>query len=144
MSHQQQVPGLKEVGDALHHIGDLSPQEKDQLVKGVVVIVHLLGPAVLQVEQPEVLLQIAPLVDLLPVRHLLPLFRPPEHPPGHPWPWNRAPRPMRQGRFAGILPHIADFHNRHRKRRPQFGGRGFICRLCFSPGFAILKKNTQR
>ena len=40
----------------LHHIGDLSPQEKDQLVKGVVVIVHLLGPAVLQVEQPEVLL----------------------------------------------------------------------------------------
>ena len=56
VSHQQQVPGLKEVGDALHHIGDLSPQEKDQLVKGVVVIVHLLGPAVLQVEQPEVLL----------------------------------------------------------------------------------------
>ena len=69
VSHQQQVPGLEEVGDALHHVGDLAPQQEDDLVELMVMIADLLGPAVLQVEQPEVLVEIAPLSDLTAVQH---------------------------------------------------------------------------
>ena len=54
-SHQQQVPGAEKVGDALHHIGHLSAQAQDELVEFVVMILQLLGAAVLQMEQPEVL-----------------------------------------------------------------------------------------
>ena len=66
---QQDVPGLEEVGDALHQIGRFPPQEEDELVEFVIVIVHLLGPAVLQVEEAEVLIQIAPLAGGLPDGH---------------------------------------------------------------------------
>ncbi len=57
---QQDVPGLEEVGDALHQIGRFSPQEEDELVEFVIVIVHLLGPAVLQMEEAEVLVEVTP------------------------------------------------------------------------------------
>ena len=61
MGHQQQVPGLEEVGDALHHVGDLAPQQEDDLVELMVMIADLLGPAVLQPDEAEVLPEIAPL-----------------------------------------------------------------------------------
>ena len=66
---QQDVPGLKEVGDALYQIGHLPSQEEDQLVELVVVVVHLLGPAVFQVEEAEILVQIPPLAGGLPNAH---------------------------------------------------------------------------
>ena len=66
---QQDVPGLKEVGDALYQIGHLPSQEEDQLVELVVVVVHLLGPAVLEVEEAEVLVEVAPLAGGLPDGH---------------------------------------------------------------------------
>ena len=61
MGHQQQVPGLEEVSDALHHVGDLTPQQEDDLVELMVMIADLLGPAVLQPDEAEVLPEIAPL-----------------------------------------------------------------------------------
>ena len=61
MGHQQQVPGLEEVGDALHHVGDLAPQQEDDLVELMVMIADLLGPAVLQPDEAEVLPEITPL-----------------------------------------------------------------------------------
>ena len=67
--HQQQVPGTEKVGDALHHIGDLAAQQQDQLVKLMVMVVQLLRPAVLQMEQAEVLVQIAPLAHFAAVQH---------------------------------------------------------------------------
>ena len=69
MLYQQNVPGLEEIGDALHQIGHLSPQKKDDLVEFVVVIVQLLGPAVLQVKQAEVLVQISTLAGVFPGGH---------------------------------------------------------------------------
>ena len=66
MLDQQHVPGLEEVGDALHQVGHLSPQEENELVKLVVVVVHLLGPAVLQMEEAEALVEVAPLAGGLP------------------------------------------------------------------------------
>ena len=69
MGHQQQVPGAEEVGDALHHIGDLAPQQEDDLVELMVMVADLLGPAVLQPDEAEVLPQIAPLARVLCSRH---------------------------------------------------------------------------
>ena len=74
--HQQHVPRLEEIGDALHHIGHLATQQQNQLVKLVIVVVQLLGPAVLQVEQPEILMEISPLPDLTAVQHGSAPFRP--------------------------------------------------------------------
>ena len=73
--HQQYVPGLEKVGDALHHVGDLAAQGQNQLVELVVVVVQLLGPGILQMEQAEALVQIAPLADLTDIQHSThPLF----------------------------------------------------------------------
>ena len=67
--HQQQVPGLEEVGDALHHVGHLPPQHQDELVKFVIMVIQLLGAAVFQVEQAEILVQISPLAHFAAVQH---------------------------------------------------------------------------
>ena len=127
VAHQQHVPGPEEVGDALHHVGDLSPQQQDQFVKGVVVVVHRLGPAVLQVEQAEVLLQISPLADLVPVQHLPP-----------PLPYNGPRRPPAAGALLAIVPHLAGFHNREAEKSLRFGSPRPTAGLSFPAGFAIL------
>ena len=67
--HQQHVPGAEEVGDALYHIGDPAAQQQNQLVELVVVVIQLGRAAVLQVEEAEALVQIAPLSNLAPVQH---------------------------------------------------------------------------
>ena len=69
MGHQQKIPGLKEIGHALHHIGHLAAQEQNQLIKFMVVIVQFLGPAVFEMEKPEVLPQIPPLAHFTAVQH---------------------------------------------------------------------------
>ena len=77
VGHQQQIPGLEEVGHALHHIGDLAPQQEDDLVELVIMIADLLGPAVLQPDEAEVLPEISPLTRVHPFRHgsaSLPLY----------------------------------------------------------------------
>ena len=67
--NQQNVPGLEEVGDALHHIGDLAAQQQNQLVKLVIVVIQLWRAGVLQVEEAEALVEIAPLSNLAPIQH---------------------------------------------------------------------------
>ena len=70
--HQKDVPGLEEVGDALHQVGHLPPQEEDELVELVIVVLQLLGAAVLEVEEAEVLVQIAPFFGALAGGHGVP------------------------------------------------------------------------
>ena len=114
-AHQQQIPGLKEVCDPLHHIGNPAAQQQHQLVKGMVMVVHLRGLAVLQVEQAEVLLQVPPLVDALPVH------------------W---PRPLS---VPGRSYHIPPIFTTAAAKRPcDLAGQSRNPRLCFPPGFAIL------
>ncbi|WP_292920186.1 hypothetical protein [Oscillibacter sp. CAG:155] len=67
--HQKHIPRLEEIGHALHYIGDLAAQEQDQLIKFMVVIVQFLGPAVLEMEKPEVLPEIPALAHFAAVQH---------------------------------------------------------------------------
>ena len=60
VAHQQHVPGLQKVGPALDDVAGPAGEEDDNLVKLMVVVLHLLHPHVPEVEQPEVLVEIAP------------------------------------------------------------------------------------
>ena len=45
--HQHNVPWLEEIGNALHHIGDLAAQKKHQLIKLMVMVVNPLSQRIL-------------------------------------------------------------------------------------------------
>ncbi|MPM97054.1 hypothetical protein SDC9_144227 [bioreactor metagenome] len=67
--HQQQIPRAEEIGHTLHHISHLAAQQKDDLVKFVIVVLQRLRAGVLQVKQTKILQKISPLIRFQSLRH---------------------------------------------------------------------------
>ena len=65
VGHQQQVAGGEKIGSPLHSVGHLAGEKDHHLVKFVVVIGKPPGTGLLQVEEPVLLQQIAPLIGVV-------------------------------------------------------------------------------
>ena len=67
--HQQNVPGPEEVAHTLYHIGHPTAQQEDDLIKFMVVVLHLLRPGVLEMEETKIFMEVPPSSHLTAVQH---------------------------------------------------------------------------